>query len=303
MKRLLAIAMCLVAITSPAWEKIPATVSWLHVHHRVPAEPKADFMFRIAESDAMHYRFFKADISQESDYDMFNRNFVNLTVGHSDASGEITDSTLVFPLYNDGREQSGLSFRLSLVAPGRLKLEFGESESVYSYFINSEGKDLFFETNFSGKGEHLRKDSEIISTGDIRKSDFPTIADLYKYIEASANPIEGIWSHYDQDSPSLRVSSRHRYSFAVVSKGDRQYDIVFLKASGGELNPIWKPLDVKACFSETGFPGIFNLEWMDMDGRPVDTDATVQMTGDNMMTLRFPYWDTTVRYVKNELPK
>lgn len=301
MRCLWAVLIFVTAFCSWGWERIPATASWVHVHHRVPAEPGADFIFRIADSDTVSYRFFKAKLSQEADYDMFNRNFVNFTVGHTEASVETVDSTLVFPLYNDDREQGGLSFRLSLISPGRLKLEFGETESLFSLPVNSEGKDLFFETYFDGKGEALRKDSEIISSGNIRKSSFPTINELYAYLAVSNDPLEGVWTHYDQESPSLRVSSTRRYTFAVVSSGDGKYQIILLDSAGAEVKPLWQPLAVKACFSETGFSGIYNLEWLDINGRPVDTDATLQFTGDNLLSLRFPYWDTTVRYVKTEL--
>lgn len=293
----------LAVFSLPAWERIPATASRIHVHHRVPAESGADFILRMAESDTSSYRFFKAALSHEADYDMFNRNFVNFTIGHADASSEVVDSTLVFPLYNDGREQNGLSFRLSLISPGRLKVEFGETEPLFTFSLNSDGKDLFYETYFDGKGETLRHDSEIVSSGNIRNSSFPSVNDLYNYLIDSSDALEGVWTHYDQESPSLRVSSARRYTFAVVSAGKGKYEIILLDVAGAEVKPLWKPLAVKACFSETGFSGIYDLEWLDLYGRPVDTDATLQTTGDNMLSLRFPYWDTTVRYVKTELQK
>lgn len=303
MRCLWTMLLCLAAFSLPAWERIPPTASRIHVHHRVPAEPGADFILKVADSDTSSCRFFKATLSHEADYDMFNRNFVNFTIGHADSCSQVVDSTLVFPLYNDGREQSGLSFRLSLISPGRLKLEFGETEPLFTFPINSDGKDLFFETYFDGKGDVLRHDSEIVSFGNLRKCSFSSVKDLYSYLAATSDPLEGVWTHYDQDSPSLRVSSARRYTFAVVSAGQGKYEIILLDVVGADVKPLWQPLAVKACFSETGFTGIYNLEWLDIAGRPVDTDATLQTTGGNMLSLRFPYWDTTVRYVKTELQK
>ncbi len=295
------VGICMTAVSALAWETIPPTTTWLHIHYRVAAEPNSPFVMRVASADTAGWQFFKAQVSDEADHDMFGRNFVNLSIGQGSKDEEKADSTLTFPLYMDDRVNSGLSFRMSLVNPGRVRIEFGESEPLYTDFFDLNGKDLKFEISYEGK--LVRQDMEIVSSPEIRRCEFNTIEELYRYIARSTDPLEGLWTHYDQDSPSLRVSSKYRYTFAIVKSPGKGYEIVYLDASGGDTGPLWQPLAVKGRFYDTGFPDIYNLEWLDMNGRPSDSDATVQISGDKLLTIRLPYWDTTVRYVKTDLPK
>jgi len=303
MKWFIAFIVGLTAVSALAWETIAPTTTWLHVHYRVPAEPSSPFVMRVTSADTTSWQFFKAQVSDEADHDMFSRNFVNLSIGHGSKYGERVDSTLTFPLYMDDRMNSGLSFRMSLVNPGRVRLEFGESEPLYTYFLDLNGKVLKFEILYGGKSRPVRQDMEIISSPEIQHCEFNTMRDLYCYLAQSTDPLEGLWTHYDQDSPSLRVSNKNRYTFAIVKSPGKGYEIVYLNASGGEIGPLWQPLAVKGRFYDIGLPDIYNLEWLDMNGRPSDSDATVQISGDRLLTIRLPYWDTTVRYVKTDLPK
>lgn len=295
MRDLTIIFSLLISLCCPAWERIPYTSTWVHVHERVSAKNDRPFIIRVASHDTTECAFFKSEVSYEADFDTFGRNFVKFTIGH----GNVVDSIITFPLYDDERKESGLSYRMMLVAPGKVKLEYGESESLFTRIFDMQGKDLQYK--FEGNANPLRSNKEIVNESEIIKSRFDTVDMLEQYLAKSNEPLEGVWTHYDQDSPSLRVSNKPRYTIAVAKGAEKGYDMILLGAIGIENNEIWKPLTLKGRFYETGFIGIYNLRWLDVNGRPVDTDATVEITGDNLLTLRFPYWDTTVRYVKNEL--
>lgn len=81
----------------------------------------------------------------------------------------------------------------------------------------------------NSKSKPLREDVEIVAAPDITKCRFDDIEQLYGYISSCTDPIVGIWDHYDQDSPALRVSSKVRYTFAVVPAEDDGYEIILLK--------------------------------------------------------------------------
>lgn len=299
MKCLLTTLFCLMAIMAQAWQRIPVTTSWLRVHHRMPVDGKIKFLLKLAEEDSTgSYKQFLATVNKDSGYDFFNRDFVNLRISTFTDGVEKVDSTLTFPLYEQDKKRDGISFRLSLVKPGRVKIEFGQTEALFNYAFNIKGNGIFYEVEHNGISKPLREDVEIVAAPDIAKCRFDDIEQLYGYVSSCTDPIVGIWDHYDQDSPALRVSSKVRYTFAVVPAEDDGYEIILLKPTGGEINHIWEPLAVKGRFYSTGFDDIYNLDWYDMNGTKVDTDATISISGGNMLTLRFPYWDTTVRYVK-----
>lgn len=304
MKCLLTTLFCLMAIMAQAWQRIPVTTSWLRVHHRMPVEEKTKYILKVAEEDSTAgYKLFMATVNKDSGYDFFNRDFVNLKISTFKDGVEKEDSTLTFPLYEHDKKRDGLSFRLSLVKPGRIKIEFGQTEALFNHTFNIKGNGFYYEVVHTGKSKPLREDVKIIAAPDIEKCRFGDVEALNNYISSSRDPMVGIWDHYDQDSPALRVSSKVRYTIAVVPAVDEGYEIIFIRSTDNEIRHIWKPLTIKGRFYNTGFDDIYNLDWYDMNGTKVDTDATVCISGGNMLTLRFPYWDTTVRYVKKNVSK
>ncbi len=271
-----------------AWQRIPPFTHEARLHWRVPVERLTDrAALCVAVGDTMSHRSFLVKKVSDSRHDIMGRSMVQLNIG--------TDSTVVFAVDGD---HCDISFKLTTVATDCYKLEIGSKKAEYSEIVEAQGLPLWCDKRYNGRGKVLRNDLEFIENPGVLPSRFASIETLKSYIAKSTDPIEGIWNHYDQTSPALRVSNATRYSVAVVAADDSDgYEIILVDAAG-KIDPRWKPLSIKGRLKDTGLADIYALEWYDMRGARADVDATAQLAG-NILTLRFPYWDTTVIYVKS----
>lgn len=296
MSRLTLTALLLLcAATAQAWTKLPGAMSHMRVHYRMAVDTGTEAKFRIALGDTSQFCEISAKAESETD-DFFERFLVRLSANLSRIS-ENNDTAFVFPVYKYTTKNAGLSFRLTQTHPGILLLEVGQSLALFSKIIKTDAKPLFIDFSSNSKKPLLRANVDYEAVEGIHPSRFTTIDGLNEAIAASSNPIVGIWEHYDQSCPSLRVSSATRYRLAIVPAPQDGFEIIYLD-SEGKINPLWQPLSLKGRLTDTGFDNIYNLEWLDMDGAPADRDATAQFEAPKLLTLRFPYWDTTIRFVK-----
>ncbi len=134
-------------------------------------------------------------------------------------------------------------------------------------------------------------------TKPLDKAPFESVNHLAKHIAASTDPVEGIWQYYDRKTDPLKAGLGGRYVIATI-KSDIGYDIVYI--SGAEENSgAWFPLAIKGYLVNDGFDGSFLLKWIDAYGLDVSYETSATIDG-NLMSLAFPYWKSTLRFVRRQ---
>ena len=297
MKKLLLLFLVLAtAIVAQAWHVIPPTATAFSVHHREQLRRGLEFGIRSHGGDSLRSSFVMVEDVDNGDDDIFDRHMLKLHFGHAEGGRDRVDSTLTLNVSGFERQVRGLSLRVRYI-DGHGVLEVGASEPVYSLNFEGLAADTVFFTTFSNSPvAPLRHDVEVVAPEPLRMASFDSVADLESHLAQSQDSFEGLWSYYDHQGSPIRVSPDLRYDLASVKSADG-YDLVFLSNDGRENYGIWQPLAVKACLTESGFDGIFNLLWLESRGFPVDRKASAHFEG-NLLTLSFPYWDAAIRMVK-----
>lgn len=120
------------------------------------------------------------------------------------------------------------------------------------------------------------------------------IDDIYfsDFMEKTTDPMEGLWTHYDINS-SEEIGPQHRYTLGCVATSDGYSLYIIPDDDVSESDP----LRLKAVLKRSVALGVYDLEWEDRNGNVLDEDNTAVFE-DGILTLRFPAWDTSVRYVK-----
>lgn len=124
---------------------------------------------------------------------------------------------------------------------------------------------------------------------DVRSTAFARSRDAY----------EGEWEIFDRsfDDSHLRVGGTYR--LAMV-KSDYGYCLVYL--SGAQKNADdWEPGATKARLRNTAFSNVYDVEWFDPAGRPLDGEIKAQFDNSPpILTLHFADHNSTLRLRKTD---
>lgn len=147
------------------------------------------------------------------------------------------------------------------------------------------------------KAQKLRDDKKI-SVNLPQYSSITNMEALEDCLEQSADPNEGFWCYFDRNTSPLKSRLGGKYTLATLRNGDK-YEIIYL---AGSENDQWSPLNIKGYLNETPIEGHFDLIWYGSDFMPIDyeTSATIE---NGLLSCFFPYWDTTVRFIKTQIDK
>lgn len=122
------------------------------------------------------------------------------------------------------------------------------------------------------------------------------LSDLKSRLAGSRDSLEGYWTLFDRtlDESLLRMGGDYR--FAMV-KEEGRYLLLYL--SGARVCPNeWKEGMVKAVFTPTPFPGIYDAEWTDAEGKKISESVKAQEGEGATLTVQFPYHNSTLRLRK-----
>ncbi|MDE6289119.1 MAG: hypothetical protein K2M00_10115 [Muribaculaceae bacterium] len=183
----------------------------------------------------------------------------------------------------------GYSLRLGLTAGGATVAAAVRRAEEWFPVAFDVSDSLRFEVRSTGIKKVLRYDLQSLSPEPPRYASFDNCESLHAYLATSTDACEGLWTHYDSDTDPRLTAIGGQYTVATVSRGDGNYDIVYLDG-----DPSWKELRIKGTLSPATFPGIFDLVWLQPSGVPVGTGCGAQIL-DDLLTLSFPYWKATLR--------
>lgn len=262
-------------------------------HLRYVAKRGAAFGYRYTDGEGI-VRFVELSSQGNDNSDSFSYHRTKLSFGHLDSEGTArNDSVVAIALTSvSSGKDAELSLRLvpdgdeATVSVGGDELEY---ECIIPYsdistlqpFCNEKAREVYShhvtEQRAGQMGPYLY-DAET----------------LQEQLLQSSNSFEGLWRHYEQESSSLVASSDRRYTLGCIAT-DSGYDLFIIAATG--KNPLQAPGTVKGRLTPTGMPGVYDVAWTDANGRTFAA-GTSAIFSDNLLTLVFPRWETSVRYVK-----
>lgn len=116
---------------------------------------------------------------------------------------------------------------------------------------------------------------------------------LDRHFADSDDPLEGYWTLFDRtlDESLLRMGGDYR--LAIVKDGGR-YEIIYIdgaKTNSGK----WERGMAKGILYPEPFPGIFNVEWIDAEGKHLGNGIKAQTGEGDTLLIQFPYQSSTVR--------
>lgn len=176
---------------------------------------------------------------------------------------------------------------------GQLSIIAGAHEPTRLLTTSSPLKDLKA-IGFSAApgGEILLSDIALLPT--------PTLAPVYDPSALPINdqdPLPGYWQIFDRTLEESLLRLGGDYKIAVVKTDHDRYAIIYL--AGAKVNAAqWAPGTVKGWLTLTAFPGLFDLEWFDAEGKPLSHSITAQLTDEGILTIQFPYQSSVIRLRK-----
>ena len=114
--------------------------------------------------------------------------------------------------------------------------------------------------------------------------------------EVPADGLEGVWRIYDREMEESLLRLGGDYTLAILPDGEGSgFDIVYLDGAkaGGSA---WKRGDCKGHVSPSPFAGIYEVTWLDASRKPLDHEIRGYLDGDGLLTVRFPYQNSVIRF-------
>lgn len=306
MKTLLPLFILLLGV-SPAvlcreWHTTGGAWKGALAHLRVEARQGESFGLRIANGDSTSWRSIRVELPRSGADDIFCLNEARLVfLSGSDGCDETVDSTLRLPYTSYATKNPQLSIKLAADRFGAT-VSIGETTAFYNLPLTLDNeKPLHVSPFASAKAKTVRDSFSYEPFTPIEDGRFTDPESLNAYISESSDAAEGIWKFYDRSFAPLRVADAGRYTLATIrdtnaNADGNAYHIVYL-GSDDNVPTRLKPFQVKGRLEDSGFTQIFNLDWRDADGTPVGWHASATIEGD-LLTLRFPYWDIVMRFVR-----
>lgn len=135
--------------------------------------------------------------------------------------------------------------------------------------------------------------TQVSSLSDMEAGEWKDLEKLDRYFADSGDDIEGYWTVFDRTLDEARLRMGGDYRLAIVKSGGA-YDIIYI--DGAKTNSVkWKKGMVKGRLYPGPFPGIFDVEWIDAEGKPLRRDIKAQSGEGDTLTIQFPYQSSTIR--------
>lgn len=144
-------------------------------------------------------------------------------------------------------------------------------------------------------GKLLISDIALWQNDDGIMQDSFSIERLNELLARSTDANAGCWQMFDRmlEEKYLRRGGDYTIALLPFEKG---YRVIYLDGAVKNSSK-WKPGMIKGEFIATPFQGIYNVNWLDAGMTPIDSEIKA-IFKDNVLTLKFPYLDSEVRFVK-----
>jgi len=151
----------------------------------------------------------------------------------------------------------------------------------------------------SAPGGELRvEDISLVPHVKLEKNMTPMQNDtghLREYLVSTKDSLEGYWTVFDRtlDENLLRMGGDYRFVL-VRDEIPGSYRLIYI--DGAVINAgKWQPGMTKAKIKEELFPGIYNVTWIDAEGKSMDKDIKAQLVEPDVLQIQFPYQSSMLR--------
>lgn len=156
---------------------------------------------------------------------------------------------------------------------------------------------------FLAPGARLEIDHIVLDVRSERVGDSPGALSRFAipevrhtYFSHSADRMEGEWEIFDRSLEESRLRLGGSYRMALV-KGAGGYDLIYLDGASKQKER-WQPGMTKGRLTPTSFSGVFDVEWIDPSGYPLQGEIKAQYSAPDILTLRFVDHDSELRLRK-----
>lgn len=110
--------------------------------------------------------------------------------------------------------------------------------------------------------------------------------------------LAGVWRIYDREMDESLLRLGGDYTLAILPDAEGiGFDIVYLDgavAGGGS----WRRGDCKGHIAPSPFAGIYEVTWLDASREPLAHEIRGYLDSDGLLTVRFPYQNSVIRFGK-----
>lgn len=154
---------------------------------------------------------------------------------------------------------------------------------------------------FVSPGGRLRIDNVAIeSAGEPARGSFSSYGNedmIESYLRRSRDAMEGIWILFDRSFDESRLRPGGDYRLALIAAPDGGYEIIYLEWAVRN-GAAWKPGMLRGTLRESKIPGVYDVEWLGADFRPLPDTGKAQLESPGLLSIQFPYLAATLRLKK-----
>lgn len=264
----------------------------LKVRVSAPADKKSGCEIRWAACDSLNYQYARVQSAGLASVDDASGVTLTFTRGKCEDGRRKSLSSKLFTANQQG---DSVGYSLHLTATGdrtmlragaqRLTVECEEEPGIGSI------RSLTVLPDGAARVAYTHWECDSVPAARILDVD-----SIYMVLGTSTDARERRWTYFDRNTDPLMSRIGGRYELATVRSddGSGDYDIVYL-GGADENTAEWPAGRVKGTMRATTLPDVYDLEWLQPDGTPVNADTGATFEG-SFLVLQFPRWKATVRF-------
>lgn len=168
---------------------------------------------------------------------------------------------------------------------------------VFTYPVITEKLKLF--GFLAGWGDKLKISDISLEYEEIlteEETERKSLDEIIETISESDDEMEGYWILFDRDLEETLLKLGGDYRMVSIREGD-SYLFLYLEGAGVNSRG-WQPGDIKAIMTPTAFTGIYDVEWMDSQKKPLIKEIRAQRGEGKTLLITFPYQNSSIRLRK-----
>ena len=126
-----------------------------------------------------------------------------------------------------------------------------------------------------------------------------TLEAIEEIIDNSYDATVGYYTVFDRSLEENLLRMGGDYRFAIIPDEEEGDNYLIIYLSGAVVNSnMWQPGMIKGRLMAEPFPDIYNLVWIDSEGKALSNGIKAQIEDDGLISIQFPYHSSTLRLRK-----
>lgn len=182
---------------------------------------------------------------------------------------------------------------------GKLQLLGGERRLHPIFDIDAAGFVPSYISISADPGALVEADWMELTQAPKMNAEMGYVADpdvMHSYMQRSEDDLEGVWEIWERSLDEDQLTMGGKYRLLIADNGS-YYEIIYL--DGASKYPgHWTPGKLKAVMKPTSFRNVFDVTWYDAAGNEVDTEIKAQYLDPSLITIQFPYLQSSLQLRK-----